>query len=852
MKKFLTCALCFVPNLVMARTLYYTPGGECPGLYLNPATTGCPGDSDRVVKLNVAKRADATFSGYKIGDVEIVDSAGNVKENAVNTLVAARTAGTITDAAKISGYECNQGIYGSNKNVQKNENGTCVVEDSDEDSGVEYIRGDGTPELPSNVNCWRNGKNYCYWNVKVVFHDKPSGIANFPTIRTGNDGLVLKCDSGAGCRIGQGSAKNCCTPDTGTLTPDVAPTCNTAYVQNPPSGAQAACQSISTPYADGYTFRGYFLNNSNNIVVQQTDMTNSAFSNFFPKNLNNRTISVTGHTVVIVDTKEVPIVCDGNWVSRPDGSQYCDGKQTTAEYTVDVYGGWARDCTPGDNATCDLQTGKNWNPSNGLKKGNARYNTGCADGYVISGGAGTYKPICETEKGEDLTINYTFRDQFGNPATCNGPTGVCTLADTYNLIGSTAVQTACGNDYTLKYLVTGGVNGGWHRPGKNVSCGTNEFGTNRPASVVGTVCKNVCTIGQHYNDLHATCVQMVNGPSLGNLPTPTYMTNGGYYVIDTYNVENLWDGCPTLQCDSGYTLKMNNNGPYCEQDYKPDALECPSGLTPPDGVTVGTPVNTGSQCQYEIECSDSGAVLEHPNPSTVSPTARGGILVCNGTSGCTQSQVQSALNQYSCFKCPSSGFGYDTNLTVGMPTVSPAGLASNHSCEYNVYCRDGVYSPDDILGTVTCHSNTEPLCMTPMGPTYAYPIANLINAYASYCEETPTLQNCPTMVGNTGGPEGNPSSWGTVNVAMTGTPASGCTYTLSCANNYTLVKQSGNSYPPVGGGTATVSCSGNGCTAESLSSRILEYYCAVPDAGKGPGDLQPAFTIDENLTEETN
>ncbi len=814
-------------------TVYFDENNVCDGLCLvKPADGQCCPSGSLVTGLRVGARADATLSEIRVGNTTLFDTTGAIKSDGITALRTAAKNGTLDTDTKITGgYECNQGIYGSNKNVQKNENGTCVVENSDENSGVEYIRGDGTPESPSNVNCWRNGKNYCYWNVKVVFHDKPSGIANFPTIRTGNDGLVLKCDSGAGCRIGQGSAKNCCTPDTGTLTPDVAPTCNTAYVQNPPSGAQAACQSISTPYADGYTFRGYFLNNSDNIVVQQTDMTNSAFSNFFPKNLNNRTISVTGHTVVIVNTKEVPIVCDGNWVNRPDGSQYCDGKQTTEEYTVDVYGGWARDCTPGDNATCDLQTGKNWNPSNGLKKGNARYNTGCADGYVISGGAGTYKPICETEKGEDLTINYTFRDQFGNPATCNGPTGVCTLADTYNLIGSTAVQTACGNDYTLKYLVTGGVNGGWHRPGKNVSCGTNEFGTNRPASVVGTVCKNVCTIGQHYDDLHATCVQMVNGPSLGNLPTPTYMTNGGYYVIDTYHVENLWDGCPTLQCDSGYTLKMNDNGPYCEQDYKPDALECPSGLTPPDGVTVGTPVNTGSQCQYEIGCSDSGAVLEHPNPSAVSPTARGGILVCNGTSGCTQQQVQSALNQYSCFKCMSTGFAYDTTLTVDAPIMAPNGVASSHSCSYYVRCRTGQYANQDPVGTVTCYSNDndgQTPCRTPVGTTYYYNITELINQYVGSCSGTtpPVLDSCPTMVGNTGGPEGNPSSWGTVNVAMTGTPASGCTYTLSCANNYTLVKQSNGSYTTVENGTTTVTCSNSACNTGALSPQIGSYYCS--------------------------
>ncbi len=444
MKKFLTCALCFVPNLVMARTLYYTPGGECPGLYLNPATTGCPGDSDRVVKLNVAKRADANFLGYKIGNVEIVDSAGNVKDNAVNTLVAARTAGTITDAAKISGYECNQGIYGSNKNVQKNENGTCVVENSDEDSGAEYIRGDGTSVSPSNVNCWRNGKNYCYWNVNITFHSKPEG-ASLAGITDKNNGHTLTSDlqaDGDWCK---------------------------EYVQG-------ACYRINMPTAPGYTFRGYYLGKINgtpvqlpsNMITGESTTDGGAFSVFYPKNTNAQDISVTGHRIVVMSDAVV---------NDPD----------TASIDVDVYGAWARNCDAGTNATCGLEIGTNWNTVAGFGKGDVRYNTSCADGFSVTNG-GTYNPQCEKQSGI-LNLNYTYRDQYGlEVSACSVSGNSCEIHNTYYFGGS------CSNGYTLKYFQTAN---GLHKYNGSVTCSNNVFGdcSSGTCEIIGYVCRNSCNLG---------------------------------------------------------------------------------------------------------------------------------------------------------------------------------------------------------------------------------------------------------------------------------------------------------------------------------------------------------------------
>lgn len=672
MQKFLTCALCFLPTLAGAVTLYYTPGGECTGLYLNPATTGCPGESDRVVKLHVTKRADANFGGFKINGVEIVDSTGAVKSNAAETLAAATTA---NPSAKVTGdYTC---LSGTNKNAS----GTCVDNTGE---NIEYIDTAGNPIEPQNVSCWRNGTNYCYWRVNITFHDKPASNATGINVTNGNNGLILACNGGSGCTVVSGT----CAQQNGAGT----------------------CTHINTPAANGYTFRGYYMAPVPNDIITDHSTTNGgAFSVFYPKNLNNAETSILGHAIVVMSDTPVPIENPGAAI------------ETTKPIDIDVYGGWARDCDADANAVCTLKTGMSWNVTDNLGKGDVRYDTGCADGYVISGGAGTYKPICETEKGEDLTINYTFRDQFGNPATCNGPTGVCTLADTYNLIGSTAVQTACGNDYTLKYLVTDGVNGGWHRPGKNVSCGTNEFGTNRPASVVGTVCKNVCTIGQHYDNLHATCVQMVNGPSLGNLPTPTYMTNGGYYVIDTYNVENLWDGCPTLSCDDGYGLVIDSNGPRCIEKPAGTDFQCPSvsGISRPSNVTLGNPAQSnGTTCTYTVGC----------NADYLDLIGGTGTITCIGTA-CDN--LQNLVNAYSCqLHCPGSGWTMGnvgsgnegeatlSTITYGMPTYD------NGMCKYNVYCKDSsktLYHNDTACTSncqVTCNSYDDCYGVIMQGPTY--------------------------------------------------------------------------------------------------------------------------------------
>ena len=788
--------------------LFYDTNGECDTFCsIQHQGTGCCPDQSVVTEEMIAEKLRdiaATYgeemSAVKLSDgTEFMDANGNLKMT--GRQVNAKGAGE-TVSLRVTGS-----CTGTS---ERNSNGTCV----DESGDTEYIDKSGGTMAPSNVGCWRYNNNtqtydnYCHWNVNITFHDKPTS-SSISGITSGNDGLKLSCTSGAGCKMGAGSTKNCCTPDSGNA--NTPPTCNTAYVQNPSSGSQATCQSISTPYADGYSFRGYFLNNNSGIVTQQTDMVNSAFSNFFPKNLNNRTISVTGHTVVIVDDEPVEIECTGTWHTRPDGSRYCDGSQTTAPINIDVYGGWARDCDESDpNAICNPTIGFNWNPTNGLKKGNVRYDTSCQNGYSVISGAGTYQPICQRETG-NLTLNYVFKDQWGRTVPCSGMTGkTCELGGTYGFVTGDAVKSACGNDYTLKYMITNNQN--WHKPVKFVSCSSNEFGSNRPATILGTVCKDFCTVGQHSDSLHGTCIAVNQGdtnPSMG-VSLPQYYSNGGYYVIDTENIENLWDGCQTLQCDAGYGLVVDSNGPRCEVKQGTDPnFECPgkTTLTMPTNVAIGNPTLTnGTTCTYTIGCNQDYLDLMY-NGSL----ANGNTITCIGTA-CAN--LQSQINAYSCqLHCPAassipmghvnaSGQGVLTNITTGAPTYV------NGVCKYNVYCKDSgatLYHNGTVCNNcanqVTCNSYSDCYGDFMAGnPTYSI----LHDRFSEW--DCPSASfTCP-QTGLSHPAHGSVSYQGKSGVT--------CSYLVTCEGGYEPA-------------TGTVTCAGETDCENNLNTRLSAFTCSL-------------------------
>lgn len=487
MKKFLTCALCFVPNLVMARTLYYTPGGECPGLYLNPATTGCPGDSDRVVKLNVAKRADATFSGYKIGDVEIVDSAGNVKDNAVNTLVAARTAGTITDAAKISGYECVTG-------ATKNKNDVCVNAlslNNITSENIAYIDWESlTPTFDNNGvmvdfaggeidpnEIKDNGTRLCGYDreFNIVIHWCPK---NYKGINISYGGAHIEYDANP---VDWGDLP-CNQPDEtyhyrweggtnmGEYTKD-------GYIKT----------EIEFPQATGWSPRGLYIVNypeyssnpsfnnipyfsvlktvADNLVTEKTTTWGTA-----RLGLPFNQASVTNKIILNNTVGGFPDA-NANWQIWT-----CNGDIET----VHMYAAWARNPIQNPGVADATLTIKRNGLSNNNNKGDVFYSATCDNGNTPTD-ANTYNPTCGTIK----TINYTYKflDSGGKVvAGCSAQGGSCSTGDTFNL----AENVSCPDGYVFHKWET--ADGNDHDAGDPILCDTTTLGATDNASITGIVC----------------------------------------------------------------------------------------------------------------------------------------------------------------------------------------------------------------------------------------------------------------------------------------------------------------------------------------------------------------------------
>ena len=455
----------------------------------------------------------AIFAGW------VKDGSNSAPDKNATVNAAAGTSVTYHAA-----YTCPGGRYMNDYDV-------CV---SDED---EYIDKSGGNVSAGNLRCWRWNsnseayENYCYWNVRVTFHDTPSS-ANL-NVYNGNDGLVLSCTGGSGCSVANGSTAHCCTPDSGNFLQNIPPTCDVS---------SGRCVSISTPREDDYTFRGYFKDSDSDIITTEGITSQSAFGNFFPKNLNNQTISIVGHTIVVVNEEPVPLLaCVGEW--RPNATapdRYCEGVLVNeSPYQLHVYGGWARKCDAGANASCELIIGTNWIPANGFGKGDVKYNTSCDDGYTLQSGNNTYNPICEKEM-NDINLTYTFVDQYGFNLSdvCNVSNNMCNINATYYMPSSTV----CGSGYTLKYL---GTYSGLYTPAHQVRCSSNVFGTGdtgAPRSVVGYVCRNTCTPEQIANE---ECVMAYR--------------DGGV-LNGNESIDNIWDGCYALQCPAGQMQSVNPDG----------------------------------------------------------------------------------------------------------------------------------------------------------------------------------------------------------------------------------------------------------------------------------------------------
>lgn len=392
MKKFLTCALCILPCAAGAVTLYYTPGGECDGLYLNPATTGCPAESDRVTKLTItASRADADFTGYTVGNVEIIDSTGNVKSNAVETLAAAAASGNTV--SKVTGnYECQTGS-------EENGNGVCVNALSLDTSTSENIAYVDWESVVNNTNLDSgyeiepaqikdDGGKGCYYDrdFDIVIHwcpknysaiDYSYGGAHIAYGNNSVDWSALPCNQSTETyhyHWNGGTSLGTYTKNGVTQTELVFPSANGwsprgFYIVGYPEFKPNDSSFNNIPY---YSLLKTI---ADNLVTEQSTTWGRA-----RLGLPFNQASVTDRIIL---NNKVNGYGDANanwqiWTCRGDVQ------------TVHMYAAWARDCAPGDGATCTRQIQRHGlsNPD----KGDAMYYTSCTSGTLS--GDGTYNPSC--------------------------------------------------------------------------------------------------------------------------------------------------------------------------------------------------------------------------------------------------------------------------------------------------------------------------------------------------------------------------------------------------------------------------------------------------------------------------
>lgn len=538
MKGFLTCALCFVSLPVFADvTVYYDKNGNCPWLRLAANCTGNP-----VTQLTVTTRVDAKFSGYKIGNVEIVDSSGNVVSDAVNKLIAAQQDGTISNATEIAGdYECGTGMV-------KNQYDVCVPNTG----GDHYLDDNGEESSLDNIDCnylnttQTQNKDFCNRTVIVHLHDQPSdGNLN---VTQGNEGRTLWCN-----RVW------CYEPYWAQVDGQ----------NGPNADAGALVETIVMPHADGYKFRGYFYRTDgkmDDLIVTSTHNTypdDVAAGQFYPKNTSDTTNVMS----IYAPTDGINI-----WYDPADKSTSISGLPIIEEgplvgmHEIDIWGGWAQDCVTTGEATCTLQKGISVAHSgNGLWPGQVKYLNGCNDGHQLNGDTGVYNPECVPDSG-DISIAYTFVDQYSRTVTCSTDmTQVCATGSTYNLLNTTGFNNACGAGYTLRWLRKDTK---WYSPGHGVLCVTNVFGQDEQSTLMGYVCRE--------------CIAPENGYCTDVSPDTTIHYNAS---DNMYYSGNLWgentgtintEVCQWVQCNEGYTrtITESNGTIKCLTPYEACVYGC--------------------------------------------------------------------------------------------------------------------------------------------------------------------------------------------------------------------------------------------------------------------------------------
>jgi len=635
MKRFLTCALCFVSLPAIAVTLYYEQDGACPGLYSSQPLTGC--NATTVSKLNVTPINGTVFNGFFINGLKVVNADGTFTNKALDILRGA----DLTSGAEIpQTYTCSNGVtetgYGECQSgtplvtvkldtrggsmaaptqVKVAHGGTLTAYAPDRSSfdGAIFVgwAKSGQPESSAAKNAVVNdtvgttvtyhavyscpdGRYMNQYNVCVSDEDeyldtggRPVAPEDLQCWREEGGIYVNYChwrlkitfhNNNQSFNVTNGSQNDNmvlnCYGGRGCESNGVCIT-----------GPSGRCTHLYTPMADDYLFRGYFkdgFKNADELITEVGTTAGGAFNVFYPRNQNSATMSITGHAVVVVEPYTVvELDCEsvGNsagWTYDENGNRYCDGNLVdNTTWPIDIYGGWARKCatsTQQNPFSCDLIIGDHFTPVNGFGKGDVKYETSCAAGYALNGDGNRYDPQCVREAGSTLNLTYQFVDQYG--LTVNG----CNTGEYESCTTSDTYylphQAVCGSNNPLKYLST---YSGLYTPNRPVTCGSSVFGTSPTRVVTGYVCRYSCEKNQSIEN--GTCVLM---------PKQSGTINGNEYT------DNLWGECNKIECNRGYTLQIVNGTATCVSS----------------GGGTCTP---GRYCSTETDCTNIGGTCAAVN-----------------------------------------------------------------------------------------------------------------------------------------------------------------------------------------------------------------------------------------------
>lgn len=698
MRKFLTCALCFVPTLAGAITLYYDKSGECDGWWLGTTQTGCPASNLRVTKFHPTTAESKVFGGIVIGGETVVESDGTLKSfNSLseNTKSAIRNAtsldvykqewnvdDTVTvnfDArgGKMSGATSRQmargatlptitGLRGDGASFGGwvDNSGNKVVSVPTNATGTQsltatYTCGAGTSKNANDV-CLPNGPIYdenggqiprdsiryddiARYTIRVKLHDRPCGNNNF-SVTDGNEGMILECNR-VWCFLPNGEEHINGLTYIGLGDDDNL---------NPIAGEKDLVAKISLPKNDDYIFRGYYYracNNQSDLITDKTEKFGRAVGNFFPKsNTDWSYINVGNNSYEWQRTKYMSIY---NAAIAWYGDQDIPGFHDQGLTQIDLYGAWARKCNghgahSTDSETCELQKGTRLGTdSNGLEAGDVFYKTSCPNGYHVQNNNGTYNPTCGLDEG-DINMSYAFTNQYGDVVSCpSSITDSCNPADgNVSLLNDSDFSTNCGTRYALRWLK---VNGTWYSPNKSVSCTSNILGTGNPVNVTGYVC-DVCQETEH-----GTCVDIPRDRDT--------VINFDPHGAGTYT-GNLWGGNdgtvnPTPKCQ---VMRCGTDGSVYTYLWKNPMTGIRSCEEPcPDGYAAYPNERTGDmQCLSPYEqCIMS--CIEKPAGS------------------CPPDKETYCQNET--FSCPSPSLSLPDGMTIGSGV-----LGQNSTCTYTLGC----------------------------------------------------------------------------------------------------------------------------------------------------------------------